>query len=478
MNKETRLKIEEYLRKQLSNVGVVANSYIHDDASNEIPGRNIVVKLKSHVNKFLSGDKNVRWVVMTGLRGVGKTTALMHIYASLPSNVNKLYLSVDRITELLGVSFFDVLTVYEDMAGSSFEQIQQPLFLFIDEAQYDKKWAVTLKDVYDRAHNVFIFTTGSSALEFNMNIDSVRRPIFEKMLPLTFTECIKLKEGNFEKKGLASNIRNAILYASDAQDVYLKLKALESTIKQYYVGVLPNEVRNYIINGSLPSLLFLPDDVQKFERVAQSLKRVISDDIAQLYDFDAKTIRKIPMMLYNISQAEQVSYESFKKMPIEIDRHTAKNVIDALINTETLLRIPAYTASHSAQTRQPSRYTFLASAFRASFFQLTESISSTEDVLGKLAEDVVVLYFYKNITNFAQSFIAYDAESGGADFVIGAESKKIVVEVGVGKKDYRQVTQTAKKVQPAYSLVISRSALQYSQEYNAVKIPLEYFLLM
>ncbi len=478
MNDETRLKIEEYLRKQLNNVNVVADSYIRDAEGNEIPGRNIVVKLKSYANNFVAGDRNIRWVVMTGLRGVGKTTALMHIYASLPNNINKLYLSIDRITELFGVSFFDVLNVYEEMLGGSFEQIKQPLFLFIDEAQYDKKWAVVLKDVYDRAHNVFIFTTGSSALEFNMNIDSVRRPVFEKMLPLTFTEYLKLKTGTFEKRGLSADIRSAIFNSNSAYDVYTAIQALEPRVKQYYTKILPNEVKDYITKGSLPSLLFLPDDVQKFERITQSLKRVISDDIAQLYNFDTKTIRKIPMMLYNISQAEQVSYESFKKVPIEIDRHTAKSVIDALINTEIILRIPAYTASHSAQIRQPSRYVFLASAFRASFFQLTESISNTEDIMGKLAEDVVALYFYKNISKFAQSFISYDAESGGADFIIGAESKKIVVEVGIGKKDYRQVIQTAKKVNPTYSLVISKSGLQYSEEYNAVKIPLDYFLLM
>ncbi len=478
MNEEVRIKIEEYLRKQLNNADIVASSYIHDENSNEIPGRNIVVKLRQYVNNFLAGDRNIRWIVITGLRGVGKTTAMMHIYASLPNNTNKLYLSVDRITELFGVSFFDVLTVYEDMLGGSFEQISQPLFLFIDEAQYDKKWAAVLKDVYDRAHNIFIFTTGSSALEFNMNVDSVRRPVFEKMLPLTFTEYWKLKTGTFEQKGLSTNIREAIFNSTNAKDVYLSFKKLEPTIRQYYAKIVPNEIKNYISKGSLPSLLFLPDDVQKFERITQSLKRVITDDIAQLYDFDAKTIRKIPMMLYNIAQAEQVSYGSFGNAPIEIDRHTAKNVIDALINTETLLRIPAYTASHSSQIRQPSKYIFLASAFRASFFQLTESISSTEDVMGKLVEDTVALYFYKHINKFARSFISYDAESGGADFIVGVESKKIVAEVGIGKKDYRQVAQTAKKVNANYSLVISKSELQYSEKYNAVKIPLDYFLLM
>ena len=89
-----------------------------------------------------------------------------------------------------------------------------------------------------------------------------------------------------------------------------------------------------------------------------------------------------------------------------------------------------------------------------------------------------LLYLHKNLAQFSQSFIAYDAESGGADFVVGVESKKIVVEVGAGEKDYRQVIQTAKKINPAYSLVLSKNPLEYSVEANAVKIPIEYFLLM
>lgn len=478
MDTEVKIKIEEYLRKQISNVDIVASSYIHDEKGREIPGRNIFVKLKSYADDFLAGNKNIRWVILTGLRGVGKTTALMHVYSSLPNNVDKLYLSMDRIIELFGVTFFDVLTVYEEMMGGSFEKLKRPLFLFVDEAQYDKKWGIALKDVYDRAHNVFIFTTGSSALELNMNIDVVRRPVFEKMLPLTFTEYVKLKNRVFETKGLAQKIRSVILKSADAKGVFDGFKLLEPEIKKYYTQVLPIETKDYITSGSLPALLFLPDETQKFERITQSLKRIISDDIARLYEFNTETVRKIPMMLYNIAQADQLAYSAFDREPISVNRHTAKDVIDALIKTETLLRVPAYTGSHAAQTRQSSKYIFLASAFRSSFFQVTESINSKEDIIGKLLEDVVALYFYKILSGFAQSFISYDSEKGGADFIVGIESKKIAVEVGAGEKDYRQVAQTAKKVNPAYSLVISKSALEYSETANAVKIPIEYFLLM
>lgn len=53
----------------------------------------------------------------------------------------------------------------------------------------------------------------------------------------------------------------------------------------------------------------------------------------------------------------------------------------------------------------------------------------------------------------------------------------MIIEVGAGKKGYRQVIQTAKKIEPIYSLVISDDGLSYSKEFNAIKVPLRLFLL-
>jgi len=55
-----------------------------------------------------------------------------------------------------------------------------------------------------------------------------------------------------------------------------------------------------------------------------------------------------------------------------------------------------------------------------------------------------------------------------------------VLEVGVNKKEYRQVAQTAEKVKAAYGIIVSEEAdaLQYNSEANALKIPLKYFILM
>lgn len=102
---------------------------------------------------------------------------------------------------------------------------------------------------------------------------------------------------------------------------------------------------------------------------------------------------------------------------------------------------------------------------------------SAENARGKLIEDLVGMYpyriFYKNIGKS----LTYDSAQGGADFILGMSNRRMVIEVGAGKKDYRQVIQTANKIDPVYSLIISDDSLSYSKKFNATKVSQRLFLL-
>ena len=73
--------------------------------------------------------------------------------------------------------------------------------------------------------------------------------------------------------------------------------------------------------------------------------------------------------------------------------------------------------------------------------------------------------------------MTYDSAQGGADFILGIGQKRIVIEVSAGKKGYKQIAVTSKKIQPDYNLIISEDLLELNEELNAVKIPLRLFLL-
>lgn len=98
----------------------------------------------------------------------------------------------------------------------------------------------------------------------------------------------------------------------------------------------------------------------------------------------------------------------------------------------------------------------------------------------KLLEDLIGMYLYRLCDKKTLCSLTYDSAKGGADFIFTAANTRIVIEVGVNKREYRQVIQTAKKVKASYSLIISeqQDELELNLEHNIVKAPLSYFILI
>jgi len=113
------------------------------------------------------------------------------------------------------------------------------------------------------------------------------------------------------------------------------------------------------------------------------------------------------------------------------------------------------------------------------YYKTIGNTITEQNARGKLLEDLVGMYLYRLFNKTPGFSLTYDAEKGGADFIIGAGNKRIVIEVGINKTIYKQVAQTMKKTSAGYGIIISEKAktLEYNEVENVVKIPLDYFLL-
>src|SRR3990167_510622 len=281
MTTEQKVEITAFLRDQIEKANFRVKAYVYDESGRKRLGRNAYIKLLMHLNNFFSGVSSVRWIVMYGLRGAGKTTLLAQLYeATRVSNERKLYLSVDQVTGVFGVSLRDILSVYEEMLGMPFEKLQEPVFLFLDEVQYDEKWGLLLKTIYDRSSKVFILATGSSALSLQASPDVARRSVFEKLYPMSFTEYIKIKKQKTEIKGLSKDLRDAIFGSHSAQEVYDRLKALESKVRKYWVDIDAREVDRYMHYGTLPFMVMVAvnNEALVYDQIKKTLDRVVSVD--------------------------------------------------------------------------------------------------------------------------------------------------------------------------------------------------------
>jgi len=471
-------KIKEYISDQVAQADFRAQGYVFDAHNKKRLNRNIFLRLQAHLDKFLEGNKAYRWIALTGLRGAGKTTVMYQLYhAKKNIDAYSLILPVDEIVETLGSNLSEILSVFEEVINRPLSNLDKPLLLFLDEVQYDSKWGVTLKALYDRADNVFIFSTGSAAVLVNTNSDVARRAIFEKMYPLSFTEFIKIKKQKVEIKGFAKDLREAVFEAGTALEAFTSISLLQSRIDRYYLDIGRLEFESYLHYGSLPFMIALDNEAIVYDQIHKSLDRVVNKDIPQMQSMTRDIISKIPAILYAIADMDALNFSTMATK-FGISRPKVSEIFSVLEEAEVLHRIYPHGSHFKQVTQKPSKYLFSSPAFRAMYYKTIGNTITEQNARGKLLEDLVSMYLYRIFDKKPMYSLTYDSAQGGADFIVGVGDKKIVIEVGSNKTEYRQVVKTSQKVTPAYSIILSEEGnLEYNEEANALKIPLKYFLL-
>ena len=475
----TNKELQEYLQTQIVQSPKRLKGLTNDMQGKPLYKRNVFLVLQKYVTDFLQKGSEPRIVVMPGLRGTGKTTLLAQLFLSLPNeNITKLYLSVEEAIKRFDATLWDIMENYEALVGKHIEEIDAPLILFLDEIHYDEKWAFFLKSMYDKSRKVMIFCTGSSALLLReqINADVARRVFFVDVYPVCFSEYMLFKYNKFPIKGIEQMIKDVILYSTNAKDAYEKLKKEEHKIKKYWLDIDIFEMQKYIKLGTFPFTLKSENEVLAVGFVSQIINKVIFTDIPQFYKFENETLNRIDKVLFLISETLGVSVTKLSET-LEMKPDTLRLILKSLESSGLIIRIAPYGA-HFRQVKKPSKYLFATPSLRFSYLSSRESIGLFENYQGSLFEDIVGMYLNRILPLFGGFSLNYDVAEGGADFIVTLGNQKVIMEVGVGKKGYKQIIATASKVSPKYSIIISKNELEYSKEYNAVKIPLNYFLLM
>ncbi|OGY80066.1 MAG: hypothetical protein A3B74_05480 [Candidatus Kerfeldbacteria bacterium RIFCSPHIGHO2_02_FULL_42_14] len=475
-------EILEYVQNQLVQAPFRLKSYTQDEQGKKYPQRNIYVKVDTYFRDFLH-NQNIqdRWIIVPGLRGVGKTTILAQLFLNHHQEVGRLrmlYVSLDEVVNVLGSSLKDVLSAYEKIIGESFEKLTEPIFVFIDEAQYDPKWASVLKSIYDRSNKVFVACSGSSAVSLQTNPDVIRRSIFQKLFPTSFSEFLMIRDGRLPTQGLKQNIKDAMFGADSAKDAYEKLKKIESGVVSTWASIDRYYVNEYLKTGTLPFAIRMKDETRVYQTITLLLDKVINQDVQSLGRFDSKTLAHIKRVLFLLAESDVVSIQKLSRT-LEISVNTASNILEVLEQAELLIRVMPY-GSNAKKVRKPSRYQFMSSAIRSAFLSVAGNEQIFSGQRGRLTEDIVAMSLYREFVADNHGALNYDSAKGGADFILTVGGKNIIpIEVGVGEKFGTQVRNTMKKVRSArYGVVICRNSLALLADANVVKVPLDYFLLI
>ena len=226
--------------------------------------RTIFSDLERRLLSFVDGSQpGSQWIIMPGLRGVGKTILLSQLYSHprLTDSPNKFYLSLDSPT-IQSLKYQDLLGAIESRLGGQSHSVKDKVFLFLDEIHFwPGDWSLALKVLYDSFPQLFIVCTGSSALSLNLNPDSARRASVVHVPPLSLTEYIlleaqvrirKLSAGGDdsgdidwlnqisqhfrERSGsdLSGQLTLALFGSSSASQVYDRLRGLQPSLDNYW----------------------------------------------------------------------------------------------------------------------------------------------------------------------------------------------------------------------------------------------------
>ena len=221
------------------------------------------------LDKINSGD---RLIIIKGQRGTGKTTLLLqYIKSHFADTEQTLYVSLDDL-------YFSANTL-SDLADEFVKDDGK--YMFIDEVHRYKNWAREIKNIYDFYPDLKLMITGSSALDFYMNISDLGRRSAVYTLPeLSFREHLNLLHNfDFEPVQFEEIIKVH-------EKIALKINSRIKILKYF---------RQYLMKGAYP---FVSENQENyFDRIEAVINTVIDNDITTIENISYESRIKLKKLL-------------------------------------------------------------------------------------------------------------------------------------------------------------------------------------
>lgn len=359
----------------------------------------------SRINDVDLGFKRYLWdkinwknrlTVITGARGVGKTTMLLqYIRENLNTNPEEvIFVSLDDL-------YFSKNTIV-DFADAFVKRGGK--YLFLDEIHKYRNWSPEIKNIYDYFADLKIVITGSSALDiFKGAADLSRRAVLHKMHGLSFREFIHLKyKHNLPVLKLEDVLMNPSAHILPALEIIKPIKLFEE----------------YLFSGYYP---FFTEDEQTFhERLKQTVNQVLEVDLPSVENIDFGAVHHLRKLLSVISEVVPFKPNiSSLSLKIGVSRETLLKYLFLLDRAGLLLLLRSQTQGIS-QMNKPEKI-FLNNT------NLMFALSHAQVNPGTIRET----FFFNQLA--ANKKVAY-TEKG--DFFVDG---KYTIEIGGRRKSQKQL---------------------------------------
>ena len=476
-----------YIKNQIYTMPMKINQEL-SNKEKKFNKRSDYYNIIGYIDNYLKGNNINRFLVLPGLRDVGKTTLLFQVYEYLLkkkdiSANNILYFSCDRLDKLGNADIFDVISYYvENYHNSIMETLSKPVFILIDEAQYDTQWSFNGKLIFDASKNIFMIFTGSSALKLSYNADAARRLLDIPIYPLTYSQHLSLKYGNFTND--ISNSVNQVIFKGDIQnseDLNMRILNIYSNFLNYNFS----EWENFLQFGGFPSS-FYQNSNNITKKIINMVDKVVTIDMNNIQGINVNS-QRIAFQILNYIAFQNpgpLSKGSLSNL-FDVKIALVTKILDILEKTQLIFHIDPFTSSVK-RTTKPSEYFFATSSLKHNIaLDSGNALSENKKAyFGKLLETFVASSFFNlNEKNIISYKIYYDDSSKNneknVDFIVqkGLE-KPIPIEVSYGKKDKSQIKRAINKYNSPHGIIISNNFTNIVKEDNIIYMPPEIFAFL
>lgn len=474
-----------FINNEISTVPISLNDKITFN-DKKFLNREEYYEIKSFIDDFLEGYTNNRYIVLPGLRGVGKTTILYQLYDYLlkQKNINQnqiLYLSCEALNDRFKFKILDVIECFlKYHHNTTLRALDKKIFLFIDESQYDYNWALSGKIIHDSSNNVFMIFTGSSALNLEYNADSARRMIKRNVTPLNFSQYLKLKH-DFRTNGISDALVD-LMFKGEMENAIECERHINSSLYNIE-GYTDNEWDNFLQYGGFPISFYDRNQNIIAEKLKDIVKKVVISDMNNISSVSNES-QVNSVRLLNFLALQKPGDVSQNKIANYLDASptTIKNLLDLLEKTHLLFHIEPY-GSASKRTKKSWKYYFATSSLRhALVMDLGNTFRDSNAYRGILLENLVASSFFNlSIRKNIGFNVFYDDEDKkkSVDFILQEGfNKPVPIEVGIGKKDKKQVKNAINRLNSDFGIIISNAKTLIEKEGDVIFISPKIFSFM
>ena len=469
-----------YINNELKDIQNTINEELYYK-NKKLNSRNEIDEIKKYIEEFLSERTPTRFIVLPGLRGVGKSIMIFQIYDYLlkeknisPDNI--LYLPCDDLFKTLNCDIKKTIEVYiKNQFNASLRSLKEKVFVLIDETQYDKDWALTGKIIYDKSRNIFMIFTGSPAIHLEYNADAARRLEKISIPPLNYTQHLKLKydidvsplSHSLKELIFTGNVNNAIEEESKTNKILSKTN-----------GYNYNDWDFYFKYGGFPSSFEYKSLKKIRNQLVDITERIIIDDMPYMSTLNNNDRANANRILRYIAKQQpgelsNINLANYLKTPLD----TVNNILDFLEKTHVLFHCEPYGGA-AKKIKKEWKYFFATSSIRYALAKKTgHSLIDTSEYEGLLIENLIATNLF-NLFNNDDTFTVYydpNKKKNVAFLIQNGFEYPIPIEVGRGEKKKSQIKYAMEKYNAPYGIVVANNTNKIKKIEDVIYVPIKTF---